>query len=421
MTRAGRFHNGLGWCVIALTYAVAFFQRNSLQSFVDILTRDLMIDASAVSFLIAVYFYGYVFMQIPAGILTDAYGVKRLILLSQFTSCMGVLMFAQSDTLYAATFSRLIIAFGDALVFSILIKYVAVRFPSSRFGLMSGLSQVAGYLGGAFATIPLAVSVTTYGWRSSFLIVALLSFLNFILLFLVPKDEKKTDAGSFGDLSKQLFDILKKMKDRLKTRNTWACASSFATHLVPISTLAAAWGAAMLMDMYDYSRTDASYPFMFFMAGNVIGSAICGYVVDKVASYRAALMIAATTRSALVLSLLPAFGLCFDKAAASLIFGALGFTAGGTLPLILRTVRDVYTSSQIGIGLAINFALSGLLTALAQQITGAYFFYSWDGRTLDRGPVYDADCYSFLMIFIFSVSIVGVLTPRLLKLSRTHD
>ncbi len=70
------------------------------------------------------------------------------------------------------------VACGDALVFTAMLKLVALKFKQSRFGLMSGLSQVSGYLGGVIATTPLAYAVSTLGWRECSAIVASAIALN---------------------------------------------------------------------------------------------------------------------------------------------------------------------------------------------------------------------------------------------------
>src|SRR6266481_8765033 len=68
--------------------------------------------------------------------------------------------------------ARLIVACGDALVFTALLKLVALSFTDERFGVMSGISQVSGYVGGVLATTPLAAAVTGFGWRACFLFIA---------------------------------------------------------------------------------------------------------------------------------------------------------------------------------------------------------------------------------------------------------
>src|ERR1700732_4768090 len=103
-------------------------------------------------------------MRVPAGLLVDRYGVKRVVLFSMVASSFGSAAFALAPTLLDVFAARLIVACGDALVFTALLKLVAQSFTDERFGVMSGISQVSGYVGGVIATTPLAAAVTGFGW-----------------------------------------------------------------------------------------------------------------------------------------------------------------------------------------------------------------------------------------------------------------
>ena len=116
-------------------------------------------------------FRSYTLMQIPAGLLVDRYGVKRVVLVSMVASSLGSAAFALAPNLLDVFAARLIVACGDALVFTALLKLVAQSFADERFGMMSGISQVSGYVGGVIATTPLAAAVSGFGWRACFLFI----------------------------------------------------------------------------------------------------------------------------------------------------------------------------------------------------------------------------------------------------------
>ena len=149
----------VAWATVAFAYAIAFLQRMSPQTVGLSFMHDFGTDASGVAMLASSYFWGYTLMQIPAGVLVDRYGVKRVVLFSMAASALGSAAFALSPTLSGVFIARLIVACGDALVFTALLKLVAQNFSDERFGLMSGISQVSGYAGGVMATTPLAVAV----------------------------------------------------------------------------------------------------------------------------------------------------------------------------------------------------------------------------------------------------------------------
>ncbi len=139
---------------------------------------DFGTDAAGVAMLASSYFWGYTLMQIPAGLLVDRYGVKRVVLASMAASSLGSAAFALAPNLLDVFIARLIVACGDALVFTAMLKLVAQSFSDQRFGIMSGISQVSGYVGGAMATTPLAAAVTGFGWRACFIFIACVGIAN---------------------------------------------------------------------------------------------------------------------------------------------------------------------------------------------------------------------------------------------------
>ena len=146
----------LAWTAVAVAYAIAFLQRVSPQSVSLSFMHDFNTDAAGVAMLASSYFWGYTLMQIPAGLLVDRYGVKRVVLVSMIASSLGSAAFALAPNLLDVLAARLVVACGDALVFTALLKLVAQSFSDERFGMMSGISQVSGYVGGVIATTPLS-------------------------------------------------------------------------------------------------------------------------------------------------------------------------------------------------------------------------------------------------------------------------
>src|SRR5260370_42315559 len=96
-------------------------------------------------------------------------------------SSLGSGAFALAPNLLNVFAARLVVACGDALVFTALLKLVALSFKDERFGIMSGISQVSGYVGGVMATTPLAAAVTGFGWRACLGFIACVGGANLAL------------------------------------------------------------------------------------------------------------------------------------------------------------------------------------------------------------------------------------------------
>lgn len=415
------FQATVSWSLIATAYAVAFLQRVSLQSFIDLLARDLNVTAQGAGILASGYFYGYVILQLPSGILVDVFGVRRMILISLAASSIGTALFAISPNIAVSFVSRMITSCGDALVFTAMIKLVAQQFSDTRFGLMSGLSQVSGYIGGMLATTPLAVAVAIFGWRACFGVIDIIIIGNwFALLFILPGKESASSGTlgenpRWGSVSRSISDSLKRVFNALKTREAWGCALTFSAHFVAVTTLTAAWGMPMLMHAYGLSRSDASTPMLVFMFTNAIGSIIFGYFADRIRSLPAALIVSCFARIALLIPLAPMFGAELGLPLLTLLFAIFGIVAGGTVPLILKCLKTIYSASHVGVGVSINSTLAGIIAGLIQPLIGAALEATWNGKMDANGLVYSSRGYNFLVLMLVVSSLPGLVAPLLLR------
>src|SRR5882724_10295735 len=68
------------WVVAATFYLAAFYLRSSPAVMTTELMRDFGISAGQLGKFSAVYFYAYIAMQIPTGVLVDSWGARRLLI-----------------------------------------------------------------------------------------------------------------------------------------------------------------------------------------------------------------------------------------------------------------------------------------------------------------------------------------------------
>src|SRR5213593_3262116 len=77
------------WAVAASFYLAAFYLRTSPAVMTTELMRDLGISASQLGNFSAVYFYAYIAMQIPTGVLVDSWGARRLLIGGAIAAAIG--------------------------------------------------------------------------------------------------------------------------------------------------------------------------------------------------------------------------------------------------------------------------------------------------------------------------------------------
>ncbi len=196
----------LVWGLCALFYLMGFFQRVAPAVMTNELMRDFHISAAGLGNFSAFYFYSYVAMQIPTGIIADRWGPRRLLAMGAMVAGAGTLLFALSTQILWANMGRLLIGGSVAVAFVGLLKLAGNWFPARLYSMVSGAALFVGIVGAVFAGPPLRLLMNHYPWRSIIFVSAILTFLIglFIRLFVrdLPHEKGYKDLYDIGADSK---------------------------------------------------------------------------------------------------------------------------------------------------------------------------------------------------------------------------
>jgi len=306
---------------------------------------------------------------------------------------------------------RFLVATGDALVFTILIKLVAQHFSDNKFGLMTGLSQSSGYLGGALATAPLAFLVVYVGWQHAFIVVAAVCLVNLVgvLCFLHTNPGNQKSAPS-------LHTIWAVVRRHAKHTASWGCAIANGSHFVMVSILAGVWGLPMIAHTFQIDLVQAGQPLALFMLGNVAGSIFIGGLIDKTTKTVSVLILLLTARLVLVLLLAPHIARYAGFGFLLVNFLLIGVISGGIVPVVLQCVRRVYTPGFMGTGASLSMTFAGLATVVLLPTLG----FGMDGFASAHAADTQAiaglgdDSFYFLVAFLPLVSASGIVGASLI-------
>src|SRR5258705_677653 len=156
------------WSLPALVFFIDFFHRAAP----GVIARDLMqtfdVTGTTVGLVPAAYFYSYAGLMLPAGLLVDAYGARRLMTIGGVVMGVGAVLMGTARSLPMLYAGRLLIGAGAAPTFVGTLKIAAAWFPPERFGFLAALTATVGALGALVSTLPLAALVSLVGWRGAF-------------------------------------------------------------------------------------------------------------------------------------------------------------------------------------------------------------------------------------------------------------
>ena len=403
----------LVWGLAALLFTYAFFHRVAPSVMIDPLMRDLGVGAAVLGNLSAFYFYAYAGLQIPVGMTLDRWGPRRVLTAAAAFCALGSLCFALSDSLGPLYLGRLMIGIGSAFGFVGALTLGGRWFPPRRFALVSGLTMMAGMTGGILGQAPLAFLVDAAGWRPPLLgataVGALLALGIWIVVRDRPPDAAPEAAAGHGP------NIVVALKEVLGRRQNWIIALVGAATSAPLLAFASLWGVAWLMQVQGMTRPEAAATTSALLIGWALGSPLAGYLSDRLARRKPALIVSAGGGLACLCILLYLPGL--PTIALPPLFFVTGLFLGAML-ICFAIAREINRAAIAGAALAfVNMSVTGT-GALFQPLIGILLDLNWDGATIDGARLYSAEAYRAAFSVLIAFLAAGLAAAFLVRETR---
>ena len=180
--------------ILASGYVLVYFHRLCPAVVAVDMMQDLRAGGALTGFLSAAYFYPYAVMQLPAGLLSDSWGPRNTITLFFGVASIGSLLLGLAPSAFWAIMGRTLVGLGVAMLFVPTMKVLAEWFRVREFAMMTGVLMAMGGLGSLIAATPLALLSARIGWRFSFVVVAVFTFILIVLVWIFVRD-KPADFG----------------------------------------------------------------------------------------------------------------------------------------------------------------------------------------------------------------------------------
>jgi MFS family permease len=162
------------------------------------LLRELALSPGALGLLTGAYFVAFAAMQIPAGMLLDRYGPRRVEPVLLLVAGAGALAFAFAGGEAALLTARALIGAGVGVCLMAPMKAIATWYPAERQASLGGWMMVAGGLGALAATAPLELALRVASWRAIFVALAATTWVVALWIWWrVPDTPKQRHATGF--------------------------------------------------------------------------------------------------------------------------------------------------------------------------------------------------------------------------------
>jgi predicted MFS family arabinose efflux permease len=359
------------------------------------LTRELGLHPSSLGLLTSTYLLAFGLMQVPAGMLLDRFGPRRVEPVLLAIAGAGALAFGLADSLTGLVFARALIGAGVSVCLMAPLKAIAMWYPPERRASLAGWVMVAGSLGALLATTPLEYALRVTTWRTIFVALGAVTIaIAIAIAWRVPDTPRPDHPPTLAEQWAGVMHVVRHPR-------FWWLTPVGAFGMGSFMAIQGLWAVPWMMDVDGMTRAAAAD--RLFVLGIVV---LAGYVTLGMFSGR-------LTRSGVT----PAH-----------LYGA-GFTVHAVaLAAIVSGVPGSYVWwSLYGLGAAVNILGFTVLgegfpkemaaranTAFNLMMFGASFIAQWgigvvaDGMR-SAGAVASAQGLRTAFVVVLALDVVGML------------
>ena len=278
--------------LLAFGVLVNFFDRINLSVSRDALHDSFGLSLVAFGYLSSAFSWTYALMQMPAGVLLDRWGVRRVGRLSAFLWSLSSFAAAVAPGLGWFFGARLLLGVSESPTFPANAKALGYWFTREERGLATAITDAAAKFSNAIGIPLIGLLLLYFGWRWSFAATGFISFSYFILFYFVyrnPSEDPKLSAVELEFIRRggaQLEGQTKtesgsSLKYILKQRKVYGLAIGWGaynyTFFLLLTWLPSYLSVSLHVDLF-HSVFYTSVPWLFATATDLL---VGGWLVDS--------------------------------------------------------------------------------------------------------------------------------------------
>ncbi|MER6990402.1 MFS transporter [Saccharopolyspora hirsuta] len=269
----------LVWGIGAICYCAALFHRASLGVAAPEALQRFAIGPAMLSLFSALQLGIYLVLQVPSGLLADRLGPRKVITGGMVALAAGSAVFAVSGSIVGGIAGRMLIGFGDAFMFTNVLRLAAHWFPPHRFGKVAAITGLAGGLGQVVSTLPLGLALHSLGWVPTFAGAAVLTAGLALVAGLAIRD-RPDHAAVTGEPAPEPERVAHTLRHVVAQRGT---KHSFWVHFVLMAQFVAVttlWGGPWLTESQGHGQAEVGSLLLLSVLGFIAGSWFAGQFVS---------------------------------------------------------------------------------------------------------------------------------------------
>ncbi len=269
------------WILGSTFFLTEYFVRVSTGVLSTYLFHDFHTNATAIGLLSGYFYYTYISMQIPVGILVDRFGARWLLSVAAILFGCACILFSEMNSLETGYFARAVMGFVGAFAFVGTLKLITIYFPANKFAILSGITQGSGMVGAIIGAAPMAYLFNHIGWRLSFLSFGILFVALGISMAILIRDKLGNVALEVNQVKSYIIEDLKIV---LISKQTWLNCLFICLLYGPTEVFGEQLGIMFRSISSGISIQLAALQVSFIFLGLAVGCPLLGYISDYIQS-----------------------------------------------------------------------------------------------------------------------------------------
>ena len=392
-------------------YLLVYFHRISPAVAAPELIRTFDISGTQLGVLASAYFYSYCIMQIPVGILSDAWGPKKVITIFSLIAALGAVLFGFSPDFRFAIISRIFVGLGVSAIFISSMRLLANWFRAIEYARISGVLMSIGGVGWLTATTPLAFLIQSFGWRESFIAIGIFSLIPVIFtsLFVADTPEKKglpnilTEPIVYSDKTNK--NVINDLRHILKEKHFWAIAIWFIFRGGALFGFFGLWAGPYLIDVYKLSKQAAGNILSMIAFAMIFLSPVLGHFSDKTLMSRKKVLVGTSILNSICWLFMLIYYNSLSISLLYLVFFVMGITISSVGTIAMVAVKELFPTEIAGTSMG---------TMNIFPFIGGIIFQPLMGYVLDRAGkiqgMYQPSAYKLMLWIFFITSLLSLVS-----------
>lgn len=193
--------------LLGIGVVVTYFDRINLSVSRDALNETFGLSLVGFGYLSSAFSWTYGAMQLPAGMLLDHFGIKRIGRLGTFLWSCATFAAAVSTGLSALFGARLLLGVAESPIFPSNAKAIGAWFPENERSFPMAITDGAAKFSSAVGVPLIGLILIHFGWRWSFAATGFISLAYFGLFFLIyrsPEEDPRLSAIELAYIKKDV-------------------------------------------------------------------------------------------------------------------------------------------------------------------------------------------------------------------------